>query len=85
MIIKDDQEAYQQLKSQQAEIEEEMGESLIWSSPEEAQRNSNRAKITLRRPGVLSEKTSWEEYHQWMIEHGELFYEIFHDRIQSLP
>ena len=50
MIIKDDQEAYQQLKSQQAEIEEEMGESLIWRSPEEAQRNSNRAKITLRRP-----------------------------------
>ncbi len=84
LIIKDDPEAYQQLESQKAEIEDEMGESLIWSPPEDAQRNSNRAKITLRRSGKLEDKESWEEYHQWMIGRGERFHEVFYNRIQQL-
>ncbi|WP_261372777.1 DUF4268 domain-containing protein [Haloferax volcanii] len=56
LIVKDDPEAYQSFESQKETIEEEMGEPLIWSSPEEAQRDSKRAKITLRRSGNLNEK-----------------------------
>ncbi len=84
LIIKDDPEAYQELESQKAQIEDEMGESLIWSSPEEAQRDSNRAKITLRRSGNLEDKDSWKEYHEWMIDRSERFHKVFYDRIQSL-
>lgn len=84
LIIKDDPEAYQTLESQKDEIEEEIGESLIWSPPEEAQGDSNRSKITLRRPGDLTDKQSWEEYHTWMLRSGESFHEAFRDRIQHI-
>lgn len=84
LIIKDDPKAYQALEGQKAEIEDEMGETLIWSPPEEAQRDSNRAKITLRRSGDLTDKASWEEYHTWMIDRGERFHDVFYVRIHQL-
>lgn len=82
LVIRDDPEVYQELESQKAEIEEAMGEELLWRPPEEAKRDSNRAKITLRRPGDLSQKDSWEEYQSWMIDRGERFHDVFYDRIQ---
>lgn len=84
LVIKDDAEVYQKLESEKEQIEQEMGETLIWSPPEEAQGNSNRAKITLRRSGRLTERDSWEEYYTWMVERGERFHEVFYDRIQQL-
>lgn len=84
LIIKDDPEAYQELERDKKQIEDEMGEQLIWSSPEEAQRNSNRAKITLRRSGRLEDKGSWEAYHEWMINRGERFHEVFYNRLQQM-
>ena len=84
LVIKDDTEVYQQLVSQQAEIEAEMGESLIWRPPEEAQRDSNRAKISLRRSGTLTDRAAWEDYHTWMIDRGEQFHTVFYDRLQEL-
>lgn len=87
LVIKDDPEVYQQLESQKDEIEAEINEredeSLIWSPPEEARGDSNRAKITVRRPGKLRDKDSWDNYHEWMIERGERFHEVFYDRIQE--
>jgi hypothetical protein len=84
LVIKDDPEVYQELESQKEAIEAEMGQSMIWSPPEEAQRDSNRSKITLRRAGDLFDEDSWDEYHEWMLENGEKLYEVFHDRIQAL-
>ncbi|MDZ5810363.1 DUF4268 domain-containing protein [Halorubrum sp. AD140] len=84
LIIKDDSEAYQALEEQRDEIEVEMADEIIWSPPEEAQRDSNRAKITLRRPGTLSRQEEWDEYHEWMIDRGERFHDVFYDRIQQL-
>lgn len=84
LIIKDDPEAFHELESQKEQIEAEMNESLTWSSPEEAQRDRNRSKITLTRSGVLESKDAWDEYHEWMLERGERFHEVFYDRIQEL-
>lgn len=84
LVIQDDPEVYQELERQKDSIVEEIGEQLIWSPPEEAQRNSKRAKITLRRSGDLSDKESWGDYHTWMLERGERFHKVFYDRIQQL-
>ncbi|WP_436909042.1 DUF4268 domain-containing protein [Halosimplex marinum] len=84
LVIQDDPEIYQELQNQQDQIEEAMGESLIWQSPEDARENSNRAKITLRRPGDLAAKDDWPEYHDWMLDRGERFHEVFYDRLQNL-
>lgn len=84
LVIQDDPEVYQELEGQKKTIEKEMGEQLIWSPPEEAQRNSKRAKITLRRSGDLTDKESWGDYQTWMLERGEQFHEVFYDRIQHL-
>jgi hypothetical protein len=84
VIIKDDPEAYQALESEREAIESEMGEELLWSPPEDAQRDSNRSKITLRRAGDLDERENWDEYLEWMMDRGERFHEVFYDRIQRL-
>ncbi len=84
LIIRDDPEAYQTFERQKKEIETEFGESLLWSPPEEAQRDSNRGKITVRHPGELTDTESWGEYHEWMIDRGERFHAVFYDRIQQL-
>ena len=83
LIIKNDPEAYQSLEQQQDQIEAELGEELIWSSPEEAQSGSKRGKITLGREGPLAKKDNWSEYHEWMLKQGEQFHEVFADRIQQ--
>jgi hypothetical protein len=83
LVIQDDSEVYQELERQKDQIEDEIDESLIWSPPEEAQRESKRAKITLRRPGELTDKDAWDAYHTWMIEQGEQFHDVFYDRIQN--
>ena len=82
LIIRKDPEIYQALESEKDEIEAEIGESLIWSPPEDAKGESERGKITLRRDGFLSNKDDWEEYQNWMLDRGERFYETFYDRIQ---
>jgi hypothetical protein len=82
LIIKDDAEAYQQLEADREEIEAQMGEDLIWRPPEDAQGDSNRSKISLKRAGALSNKDAWEEYIDWMVDRGEKFHSVFHNRIQ---
>lgn len=83
LIIKDDPEAFQSLEQQKNDIEAEMDGELIWSPPEEAQGESKRSKITLRRSAQLSDRDSWPEYHDWMLKRGEEFHEAFADRIQE--
>jgi hypothetical protein len=83
LVIKDDPEGYEALEQKMDEIEAEMGEELLWRPPEEAQRG-NRGKITLRRSGRLEKTDNWDEYHDWMLEMGENFHEVFYDRIQRL-
>lgn len=84
IIIRDDPEAYEALEGQREEIEAELDDDIIWRPPEEARRNSNSAKITLRRSGILSYETEWNEYHEWMIDRGERLHDVLYDRIQNI-
>lgn len=83
LIIRNDPEAYQSLRQEREEIEAEMGEALDWHPPEGAQGDNKRRKISLRRDGYLSDEAEWEVYHEWMLDRGERFHEVFADRIQQ--
>jgi len=54
---------------------------LLW---DEAEENNAHSKITSKREANLSNKTTWDEHHRWLIERGERFHEAFYDRIQTL-
>jgi hypothetical protein len=84
LVIKDDAEAFQYLESQRDEIEAEVDESFIWIEPAETRAGRERSKIRIERDADLSQEESWDEYHDWLIEQGELFHEAFYDRIQNL-
>ena len=84
LIIRDDPEAFSYLNSQREAIENDVGKSLLWIEPAETRTRKERSKIKIERGANLSQEESWDEYHDWLIEHGELFYEAFYDRIQDL-
>lgn len=83
LIIRDDAEAYQQLDAEREQIEEQFGEQLVWSAPEDAQGESKRSKISLSRTCDLSKREDWEDYIDWMVDRGERFHDVFYDRIQQ--
>jgi hypothetical protein len=83
LIIRDDAEAYQQLDAEREQIEEQFGEQLVWSAPEDAQGESKRSKISISRTCNLSKREDWEDYIDWMVDRGERFHDVFYDRIQQ--
>lgn len=84
LIINDDEEAFWELESQKDAIEAEIGSALVWDEPRETRSGRMRSNISLVRDGKLTDTKRWDEYIDWMINHGEGFHEVFYDRIQSL-
>lgn len=84
LIIRDDAEAFQQLNAKKDEIENMIGAPLMWIEPVESRAGKERSKIKIERDADLLQEESWDEYHDWLIEHGERFHEAFYDRIQNL-
>ncbi|GKZ12388.1 DUF4268 domain-containing protein [Haladaptatus sp. T7] len=84
LVVRDDPDGFQALADDRDAIERDIGEDLIWLSPDEAKGEGNRARITLRRDGDLFAEGSWSEYQTWMVDAGERFYDVFHERIRGL-
>ena len=84
LLIRDDPPAFDELRAKKEEIETEIGELLTWMEPVETRTGRERSKIKIERDADLSREESWDEYHDWLIEQGESFHEVFYDRIQNL-
>lgn len=84
LIIRDDAEAFDILESQNEEIESTISDPLIWTEPETTSSGKERAEISIESNANLSQEESWDGYHDWLIEQGELFHEAFYNRIQNL-
>lgn len=84
LFIEDDEQAFWKLKEEQAEIEDEMGQTLEWVEPEETRSGNMRSKIRLRTDGTLDDRELWDEHIEWFLQYGELFHEVFGDRLQRL-
>ena len=71
---------FQQLEAEKLSIEQELGESLIWHNPEEAQA----CRAYIRREVDLKDRDQWADYHQWLLEHLDRFRSVFGPRVKNL-
>jgi len=84
LIIRDNAEAYRQLIDQSQQIESEFDRELTWHEPEETRAGKERSRIVVTKSADVTDQDQWDEYLDWMIEHGEQFHGVFYDRIQRL-
>jgi hypothetical protein len=82
LIIKDDEEAFWELKSEDETLEEELGREIQWKEPRETRGGNMRSNIRVVRAANLENREEWEEYFNWLLKYGERFHEVFGDRIQ---
>ncbi|MGB2823994.1 MAG: DUF4268 domain-containing protein, partial [Phycisphaerae bacterium] len=72
--------ALPQLTAQKQEIEEAIGEGLLWNPNPE-----NRDKfIGIYRPANLWDRSAWPEVLEWLVETGGKFRKAFMPRIKKL-
>ncbi|MFC7323093.1 DUF4268 domain-containing protein [Halorubrum rutilum] len=84
LIIRDNAEAYRQLIDQSQQIESEFDRQLTWHEPEETRAGKERSRIVATKSADVTDQDQWDEYLEWMVEHGEQFHNVFYDRIQRL-
>jgi hypothetical protein len=84
IVIRDDAEAYWQLNEEAQQIEAEFDHELTWHEPEETRSGKDRSRINITKSADLANQDQWDEYLGWMLNHGEQFHEVFHDRVQKL-
>lgn len=84
ITIRDDAEAYWNLKEQRDEIDAEFDHQVVWNDPEETRAGKERSKILVTKSGDVTNEDMWDDYLDWMIKYGERFHEVFYDRLQRL-
>lgn len=84
LVIRDDAAAYRQLVEEAQQIESEFDRELTWQEPEKTRAGKERSRIAVTKPATVTDQDQWDDYLDWMIEHGEQFHEVFYDRIQRL-
>lgn len=84
LTISDDEKAFWQLHESRISIEEELGQELVWEEPQETPAGRWRSQIMVYQDADLSEYEMWDGYHDWLLEIGERFLEVFPDRLNDL-
>lgn len=73
LIIKDNQELFDEYFERKQEIEEEIGEVLIWDAPE----NQKRSSIRMIKSADLENEEKWSEYFEWLMQKAQIFKQVF--------
>ncbi len=68
------------LEAQKVEIEQEVGQSLIWSS----QPDKRTSKIYLRKSANFLDPSEWPHQHEGLRENLEKFHRVFAPRVKRL-
>jgi len=68
------------LKSQKAEIEEEIGGELEWMKLEEGKHS----RIVQRKDGNIKNESEWQDLFKWFKERAEKFHTAFSGRVKNL-
>jgi hypothetical protein len=84
IVIRDDAEAFWELKEQRDEIDAEFDQRVVWDEPEETRTEKERSKIQVTKSGDVTDESQWDDYLDWMVKSGERFHEVFYDRLQRL-
>lgn len=84
ITIRDDADLFWELMDQREEIDAQFDREVVWNEPEETRAGKERSKILVTKSADVTDEEQWEEYLDWMIGYGELFHEVFHDRLQRM-
>ena len=68
------------LKQQKEAIELAFGETLIWDS----QLDRKACRIFVRQSVDISDRSDWEQQHQWLIEKLDRMHKVFSQRVKQL-
>ncbi len=71
---------YELLILQKAEIEEEMGEPLVWHNPDDARA----CRIYVQQSTDLEDLDAREEQYAWLLKKLEKLHKVFVDRVREL-
>jgi hypothetical protein len=84
LLIRDDADAYWSLLEEQEKINAQFNQEVIWNEPEETRSGKKRSKIMVTKHTDVTDQNQWEDHLEWMLETGEVFHEVFYDRLQQL-
>lgn len=71
---------FEMLLAQRKEIEQEIGQQLIWYNPED----KKVCRIYIRRSDNFLNSSDWPKQHNWLRENLEKFYNVFAPRVKQL-
>jgi hypothetical protein len=87
LIIENSEEAYHALRDQADEIEDrfEATESTVyWGDLRETRAGNMRSEVGVKRTVDIKNTESWNEYFDWMFKQGELFHDVFPERLRQI-
>ena len=76
----DSKSHFVQLEEQKAEIESELGHSLVWYNPE----NAKQCRIYIRRSANIRDSSKWPEQYEWLSSRLEHLHQVFQPLIKAL-
>ncbi|BAU09947.1 hypothetical protein LEP3755_04240 [Leptolyngbya sp. NIES-3755] len=68
------------LETQKSEIESEFGSALEWWNVPE----KKRCKVQIRCSADLSDRSNWQEQHQWLVQNLDKLHKVFSHRVKRL-
>ncbi len=71
---------FAQLELMKEQIEQELGEPLIWYNPE----NKKSCRIYVRTSADLDDRVQWPTYHEWLRTKLDAFQRVFRKRVKEL-
>ena len=75
---------FKALREQQAEIENEFGESLEWHGIEGRERRDQKRLHLIKADVNPADETDWPNQHEWLVTKLEKFNKVFRPRIVAL-
>jgi hypothetical protein len=84
LVIRDDAEAFWELSEERDEIDAHFDKEVIWNEPEETRSGKERSKIMVTKFADVTDQERWDDCLEWMMQNGEMFHEVFYDRVQRL-
>lgn len=84
LTVEDNAEAHRRLNDQAEAIEAELGTDVIWGELRETRAGNMRSDLSVEREATIEDRSSWDEYFDWMIEMGERFHDVFSERLQRM-
>jgi hypothetical protein len=84
LVIRDDAEAFWELSEESDEIDAHFDKEVIWNEPEETRSGKERSKIMITKFADVTDQERWDDCLEWMMQNGEMFHEVFYERVQRL-